>query len=62
MANKANQRERFEEAARELGVELDEERLKALLRQIGPADAAPSTIAEIGADDGHNQQAKARDR
>lgn len=32
-----SQRERFEQAARELGVELDEEKLKDALRKIAPA-------------------------
>lgn len=31
-----SQRERFEQAARELGVELDEEKLKEALRKIAP--------------------------
>lgn len=35
-----NQRERFEQAARELGVDLDEEKLKEALRRIAPE--APS--------------------
>ena len=39
MKNATNQRERFEQAARELGVELDEEKLKEALRKIAPQDA-----------------------
>lgn len=35
-----SQRERFEQAARELGVELDEEKLKEALRKIAPSDHA----------------------
>ena len=31
-----SQRERFEQAARELGVEIDEEKLKEALRKIAP--------------------------
>jgi hypothetical protein len=33
------QRERFEQATRELGVELDEEKLKETLRRIAPEKA-----------------------
>lgn len=35
-----DQRERFERTARELGVELDEEKLKVALRRIVPSDHA----------------------
>ena len=37
-AEKQSQRERFEEAACELGVELDEQKLKETLRKIAPSD------------------------
>lgn len=33
-----SQRERFEQAARDLGVEMDEEKLKAALRKMGYPD------------------------
>lgn len=43
-----SQRERFEQAARELGVELDEEKLKEALRKIAPKpeDEGPSPRSE----------------
>ncbi|WP_165103034.1 hypothetical protein [Pikeienuella piscinae] len=34
--NNKSQRDRFEKAARELGVDLDEEKLKKALRKIAP--------------------------
>lgn len=37
-----NQAERFERAARELGVEVDERKLKETLRKIAPAKPEPS--------------------
>jgi len=39
---KTDQRQRFEHAARELGVDLDEEKLKAALRKIAPDPKKPS--------------------
>lgn len=38
-----SQRERFEDAAREIGVELDEEKLKEALRKIAPGPVAPQS-------------------
>lgn len=38
-----SQRERFEEAARELGVDLDEEKLREMLRKIAPEKPAPAS-------------------
>lgn len=42
MKNRETQRERFEQTARELGVDLDEEKLKEALRKLGRHDAIPS--------------------
>lgn len=39
-----SQRERFEQAARELGVELDEEKLKEALRKIGGSRPPPEEV------------------
>lgn len=38
-----DQSERFEQAARELGVELDEEKLKEALRKIAPEKPKPAS-------------------
>ena len=40
-----SQTERFKQAARELGVELDEAKLKAALRKISPATKDPKAIS-----------------
>ena len=40
---KTKQRERFEKAARELGVDLDEEKLKEELRKIAPEKPDPAS-------------------
>jgi hypothetical protein len=40
-SDKDDQRKRFEQAARELGVELDEEKLREALRKIAPDDRPP---------------------
>ena len=47
---KNSQRERFEQTARELGVELDEEKLKETLRKITPHPEGkdPSSQSEVG--------------
>jgi hypothetical protein len=37
-----SQRERFEQAGRELGVDLDEQKLKEALRKIAPEKPRPS--------------------
>lgn len=41
---KQDQRERFEQAARELGVDLDEEKLKEALRRIAPEKIAEKDV------------------
>lgn len=49
---KASQRKQFEEAARELGVELDEEKLKETLRDLanGRAPSKPADSKDGGED------------
>jgi len=45
---KNSQRERFEQAARELGVELDEEKLKEALQRIAPEVGPPKRDPRSG--------------
>lgn len=42
----ASQRDRFEQAARELGVELDEAKLREALRRIAPEKPEPERPAD----------------
>ncbi len=43
-----SQKQRFEQAARELGVDLDEDRLKETLRRMGPRAAVNEAPGELG--------------
>ena len=42
------QKQRFEQAARELGVELDEAKLTRVLRQLGPGASVNETPGSLG--------------